>query len=139
MRVVYWLIGAAVVVLCVAGLIAFSGAREDERAREKAQELSQKLEQAGARVPDEDILVRTLGDDGGAVCENAKDGLKGLNKAILFDQLANGAAQVGRRPVIADRRAVQGQLLILETYCPERLEEFRDQLDDLEYDDVIRS
>jgi hypothetical protein len=136
-RTAYWIIGGVVVVLCVVGLIAYGNEKESDRAQEKAAELSQKLEQAGATVPDQDIIVRSLGDDGGAVCDNAEDGLDGLNKAILFDQLTNGASQVGRRPVIADRRLVVGQLLIVETYCPEHLEEFRDEFDDLKYDDVI--
>jgi hypothetical protein len=138
MRMIYWLLGAVVVVLCVAGLIAFSNDRENERAQELAQELSQKLASAGAAVPDQDIIVRLLGDDGGAVCENAEGGFDGLNKAIVFDQLVNGAAHVGRRPIIADERVVLGQLVILDTYCPERLEEFRDEFDDLEYDSIIR-
>jgi hypothetical protein len=137
MRTLYWIIGGVVVVLMVAGLVAFSNENESERATQKAQELSAKLVRIGARAPDQDILVRTLGDDGGAVCENAKDGIDGLNKAIIFDALTNGGSFVGRRPVIADARAVVGQLLILDTYCPERLEDFRDELDDLKFDDVI--
>lgn len=136
-RVWYWVIGGVALVLCVAGLIAYTGQKESERAEQKAQELTHKLEQAGLRAPDQDVLVRSLGDDGGAVCENAQEGLKGLTKALLFDQLSNGASHVGRRPVIADRRVVQGQLLILETYCPDELEEFRDEIQDLEFDDVI--
>ena len=138
MRAAYWIIGVGVALLCVAALIAFSEGKENERAQQNAAELAQKLERAGATAPDQDIIVRTLGDDGGAVCENAEDGLDGLNKAILFDQLANGASHVGRRPIVADARAVVGQLLIVDTYCPEQLEKFRDELEDLEFDDLIR-
>ena len=101
-------------------------------------ELSALLEQAGATAPDQDIIVRSLGDDGGAVCDNADDGLDGLNKAILFDQLVNGGSHVGRRPIIADDRLVLGQLAIIATYCPEYIEDFSDELDDLKYDDTIR-
>ena len=138
MRPLYWIIGVVVLVLCVAGLIAFNQGQENEQAQQKAQELSQRLEQAGARVPDQDIIVRTLGDDGGAVCETAEDADGGLAKAILFDQLTNGAAHVGRRPVIVDRRAVIGGLLIVETYCPEEIDEIRETLEELEYDEVIK-
>lgn len=134
----YWAIGIVVVGLCVAGLIAFSGENETERAKQKAQELTQKLEGAGLRAPQEDILVRSFGDDGGAVCENAHEGLDGLTKAILLDQLFNGADFVGRRPITADRRIVQGQLLILETYCPDTLDEYRTGIQDLEFDDTIK-
>ena len=138
MRALYWATGGVVAVLLVVAFITFGNEKESERAQEKAQELSQKLTAAGFRAPDTDILVRTLGDDGGRVCENAKDGIDGLNKAILFDQLSNGASQVGRRPIISDSRVLTGQLAILDTYCPERLEEFREELEDLEFDDVIK-
>ena len=48
----------------------------------------------------EDIFVRTLGNDGGAVCDNPASA---LGKATLLDQITNGADFVGRRPVIVDR------------------------------------
>ena len=137
MRALYWIISGVLVVLCVAGLIAYTGQKENQRAEEKAAELSQKLESAGARAPDEDILVRTLGDDGGAVCDVAEDNDDGLAKAILFDQLTNGGSHVGRRPIISDRRVVLGSLLIVETYCPEEIEKVREAVEDLEFDDVI--
>ena len=136
-RLVYWIIGATVVLLMVVGLFTYSSHESTEEAQAKAAELTQKFEQAGLPVPqDQDILVRTLGDDGGAVCDNPADA---LGRALLFDQLANGASFVGRRPVIADRRAVLGQALIMETYCPDELEEFRQNFDDLKFDDVIKN
>ena len=69
--VIYWIIGGVVLVLFVIGLIAYSGEKKDQEAQEKAQELTQKFERAGLPVPDDqDIIVRSLGSDGGAVCEN---------------------------------------------------------------------
>lgn len=137
LRWLYWVIGGVVVVLCVIGLITYSGEKKNEEAQQKAQELTQKLEAAGLRAPeDQDILVRSLGTDGGAVCENPGSA---LGKANLIDQLANGASHVGRRPVIVDRSIVLGELLILETYCPDELDDFRDKIDDLEYDDTIEN
>ena len=54
------------------------------------------------------------------------------------DQLTNGASFVGRRPVIADSRFVAGEALILEVYCPEELEEFRQEVvDEYKFDDTI--
>ena len=137
MRALYWIIGTVAVGLCVAGLFAYTGQKENQRAEEKAAELSQKLARAGVRVPDQDILVRTLGDDGGAVCDVADDNDDGLAKAILYDQLTNGGSHVGRRPVIVDRRVVLGSVLIVETYCPEEIEKVREAVEDLEFDDVI--
>lgn len=135
-NIVYWIVGGVVVVLIVIGLIAYNSQESDQQAQAKAQELTQKFEQAGLPVPaDQDIIIRSLGDDGGAVCENPANA---LGSAMLNDQLSNGAAFVGRRPVVADRRVVLGELLILETYCPDELQEFRDQFDDFKYDDTIK-
>jgi hypothetical protein len=134
-RWIYWAVGAVVVVLVVIGLITYSGKKESQEAQQKAQELTQKFEQAGLRVPeDQDIIVRSLGSDGGAVCDNPANA---LGKALLNDQLTNGADFVGRRPVIIDRRIVLGEALILETYCPEELQKYREKIDDLKVDDTI--
>ena len=77
--------------------------------------------------------MRVLGDDGGATCENPNHA---LGRAVLFTQLANGAAGPGARPVIVDSRALKGQLLIIEIYCPDELKEFQEFVDDLKTDDV---
>lgn len=120
-------------VLVVAGLIAFSSARETRNAEEKADELIAALEDAGARTPDRDQIVRVLGEDGGATCENPNDA---LSRAVLLSQLSNGATGPGARPVVADSRVFQGQMLIIEIYCPDELDDFNEFVDDLETDDV---
>jgi Tfp pilus assembly protein FimT len=119
--------------LVIAGLIAFSSARETRQAQEKADELIAALQDAGARTPDQDQIVRVLGEDGGATCADPN---KALSRATLLAQLTNGATGPGVRPVIADSRAVQGQLLIIEIYCPEELQDFQAFVDDLKTDDV---
>jgi Tfp pilus assembly protein FimT len=119
--------------LVVAGLIAFSSARETRQAQEKADELIAALQDAGARTPDQDQIVRVLGEDGGATCADPNEA---LSRATLLAQLTNGATGPGVRPVIADSRAVQGQLLIIEIYCPEELADFQAFVDDLKTDDV---
>jgi hypothetical protein len=135
-RWIYWGIAVIVVAVAIFGLIAYDAAQDDQEAQAKARQLTQKLEQAGLPVPaDIDIFVATLGNDGGAVCENPANA---LGKAILADQLTNGASFVGRRPVIADSRFVAGEALILEVYCPEELEEFKqDVVDELKFDDTV--
>jgi hypothetical protein len=134
-RIVYWIIGGVVVLLAIVGLFTYAGNRETEQAQQLAAELTQKLEAAGFRTPeDQDVFVRTFGTDGGAVCDNPANA---LGRAVLLDSLVNGASFVGRRPVIADRRVIAGEALILETYCPEELEEFRDKFDDLKFDDTL--
>lgn len=134
-RFIYWFVGAVLLILVVIGLITYSGQKKDEAAQAKAQELTQKFERVGLPVPaDQDIIVRSLGTDGGAVCDNPANA---LGRALFNDQLTNGGSFVGRRPVIADRRVLIGQALILDTYCPEELQRFRDKLGDYKVDDTI--
>ena len=133
-RVVYWIIIAVLVLLAVVGVITYSSHERTAESEQLAAELSQKLDAAGLPVPDPDILIRSFGTDGGAVCDNPANA---LGRALLFDNLTNGASFVGRRPIIADSRVVQGELLILDTSCPEQSQEFRDKFDELKTDDVI--
>ena len=134
--VLSWVIGGLVVVLMIIGVIAYSGEKSDREAEEKAEQLAQSFEQAGLPVPeDQDIIVRTLGNDGGNVCD---DPASALGRAVLYDGFANGASHVGRRPVIVDRDLIRGEALILETYCPDELDEFREKFNDLKFDDTIK-
>lgn len=120
-------------VLILIGLIAFNSARENAKAQDKADELIVALENAGARTPDRDQIVRVLGDDGGATCDDPSDALR---QATLHSLLTNGAAGPGARPIIADSRVVKGQLLIIEIYCPDELDDFRNFVDDFKTGDV---
>ena len=133
---IYFTAGVVLLLLTVWAVFAFSSARETRRAEDKADELISALEDAGARTPDQDQIVRVLGDDGGATCDNPN---KALSRATLLSLLANGATGPGARPVIADSRAVKGQLLIIKIYCPEELEDFQEFVDDLKTDDVAGS
>ena len=135
-RVVYWIIIGVLVLLVIVGVVTYSSNERTDESQQLAAELTQKLDAAGLPVPDEDILVRSFGTDGGAVCN---DPANALGRALLFDNLTNGASFVGRRPVIADSRVVQGELLILDTYCPDQVQEFRDKFDDLKFDDTIKN
>ena len=133
-RLMYWIIGGAILVLVIIGLVTYSANEQNEQTERLAAELTQKIEAAGLTAPDQELLERWLGEDGGAVCENPANA---LGRAALLDSLVNGASFVGRRPVISDRRAIAGEALILEIYCPEELDEFRDRFDDLKFDDTI--
>jgi Tfp pilus assembly protein PilN len=136
-RMLTWVIGGVVLALAILGLITYAGKAETAEAQQKAQELTQKLEAAGLRAPaDQDVFVRSFGSDGGNVCDNPGNA---LGRATLFSLFTNGASHVGQRPVIVDRRLIEGQLLIMETYCPDKLEDFREEVEDLEFDDVIKN
>jgi Tfp pilus assembly protein FimT len=131
-----WLYITSLVILgalVVGGLIAFSSARETREAQEKADQLIAAIEDAGATAPSKDQIVRVLGDDGGATCDNPNDA---LSRSVLLAQLTNGATGPGQRPVVADSRVFKGQLLIIETYCPDELADFSAFVEDLKTDDV---
>jgi hypothetical protein len=133
----YWAAGGVALLLVVIGLITYSHEKDTAQAQQKAQQLTQKLEAAGLRAPeDQDILIRALGTDGGAVCDNPG---RSLGRAVLFDQLTNGGAFVGRRPVIVDGDILKGEALILQTYCPDQLPQYQDKIDDLKTDDVLKN
>jgi hypothetical protein len=134
-RITYVVIGAILLGLTVTALVAFSSARSTAEAEDKADEFIASIDEAGLPTPSKDQVVRVLGDDGGAVCADPNSALK---KAVLHGQLTNGAAGPGIRPVIADNRVVQGELAIIETYCPEELPEFTQFADDLKLDDVVK-
>ena len=131
--VIYIVSVLLLVVLAGIGLITFRGARETQRAGEKADQLIAEIESAGSTAPSRDQIMRVLGDDGGAVCANPNEA---LSRATFLAQLTNGASGPGARPVIADSRVVQGQLLIIEVYCPDELAEFQEFVDGLETTDV---
>jgi hypothetical protein len=134
-RFLYWAIGIVAVVLAIVGLITYSGQKQTEEANAKAQQLTQAFQRAGLAVPqDASIITRSLGTDGGAVCDNPASA---LGRATLFQELYNGAAFVGRRPVIADTNVLKGELLILQIYCPEKVQQYRDKTRDLKTDDTI--
>jgi Tfp pilus assembly protein FimT len=134
-----WIFIAVLVLLAVitlAGVLAFNRGVNDAQAQNKANELINALTEVGARTPDVDQVARVLGDDGGATCENPNEA---LSRAVLLSQLTNGATGPGQRPVIADSRVVQGQLLIIQIYCPDELDDFKDFVGDLKTDDVAGS
>jgi hypothetical protein len=131
----YWIIGIVLVVLCVIGLITYGAQKSDQQAQQKAAQLTAKFRAAGLPVPvDQEIITRQLGADGGAVCH---DPTNALRRAILFDQIANGGSFVGHRPVIGDTRILAGELLILQTYCPDKAKDYQDKVDDLKTDSTI--
>jgi Tfp pilus assembly protein FimT len=121
------------VALTVIGLITFRAARETDRAAEKADQLTSEIEAAGGTAPSREQIMRVLGDDGGAVCANPNEA---LSRATFLGMLMNGASGPGARPVIADNQVLQGQLLIIEVYCPDELAEFQQFVDSLETADL---
>ena len=126
-----WIYATAIVILAglaLWALLAFNTARNNKQAEEKADRFVALVEASGLTAPDQDQVARVLGDDGGAACANPN---AALSRATLNSMLANGATGPGARPVISESRAVKGQLLIIEVYCPEHLDDFKASIDEL--------
>ena len=135
-NILYWAIGIGVLVLCVIGLITFNAQKSTEQAQQKAAQLTQKFKAAGLAVPtSQEAIIRQLGDDGGYVCHNPTSA---LGRGLLYSQLVNGASFVGQRPVIAPRNVLKGELLILQTYCPDKVSSFREKFAHLKTDDTVK-
>lgn len=129
-------IGLAVVVaaMMVVVLLMFKAGSTTQAAQDKAAQLITEIENTGATAPSSEVLVKLLGDDGGAVCADPN---AALSRATLLSQLSTGAGGPGARPIIADSRVVQGELRIIKVYCPEELADFQEFVDDLKLDDDV--
>lgn len=133
---VYIVAAVVAVVLAIVGLAAYSDHHHSAQANAKASELTTKLVAAGYGVPDQDTVVALLGTDGGAVCEHPTGD---LSKATWFSTMTNGAGGPGTRPVIADSRAVAAEAIVISVYCPEHLEQFQENVQDLKTDTTVRT
>ena len=134
-RTIYVVAAVVVVALVVVALLVRGERQTTTEAEQKAEQLLTALAAAGAPTPQVDQVVRVLGDDGGATCA---DPGSAQGRATLLGQLVNGAAGPGIRPVVADNRVVEGQLLIIQIYCPDELAGFQDLVDGLHLDDTVK-
>jgi hypothetical protein len=117
-RTIYVAAAIVVGVLMVIGLLAFRAGKESKEAQDKAKALVAELQARGARAPSTDMLVGLFGTDGGAICADPTSALK---KAALLTGLSTGVGGTGARPIIAQSRAVQAELLVIKVYCPDSL------------------
>ena len=134
-RIAYIALGIVFLLLAGGALLAYKAAKRTAEAEQKADQLVTELAANDLRTPTREQVVRVLGDDGGALCD---DPASGLSRGILLGQLTNGAGGPGARPVIADNKVVQGQLIAIKIYCPEELEKFSDVVNDLKYANVVK-
>jgi Tfp pilus assembly protein FimT len=131
----YIVVGIVFVLLVVVALVMFRAPARTAAASAKAQELTAAFELAGLNAPSEQQIVGTLGEDGGVVCKTDFGNLIESNLNLL---LTNGAAQVGARGIIIDAKVLTGEAIILSVYCPERLPEYKEYVDQLKTADLIK-
>ena len=134
-RVVYIIAAVFVGLLLVVSLLSYRSAESSQAAEQKANQLIAALQKAGAHPPTQDQIIRVLGDDGGAICDDPSGALR---KATLLGQLMNGAAGPGMRPIVADSRVVRGELLVIGIYCPDQLPRFQEFVNNLKFDDTVK-
>lgn len=133
-RAIYWIVAAILGVLLIVMFVAWNYDRQNEEADAKAQELIAAYEEAGLRAPDQDQIARTLGDDGGQVCETADSELvQGYWKLRL---MIGGEFYV--RPVRLDGRIREGLSLVVDVYCPEKRPDIEELFEEWDFDDVVR-
>ena len=123
------------VIVAIVLLVTYRQHHQDEEAKTKAKQLQTLMVTAGYPLPDEDTVISLFGTSGGAVC---KDPTGALNKAQWLDNMANGAGGPGMRPVIADHRVVAAEAIVIQVYCPQHLQAFQDNIDDLKTGTTVR-
>jgi glutamate:GABA antiporter len=129
------LVGIILVVLAVVGIAVFKQGHDERIARDKADQLIALYRAHDLAVPvARKSVIRVLGKDGGAVCDNPNGA---LTRAIQNQQLATGG-NVGSRPIRADSRVVTGEELILQVYCPSKLPAYQRYVASKRFDDVVR-
>ncbi|WP_308188336.1 amino acid permease [Nocardia australiensis] len=127
--------GLASLVLIVVGVIAFEGIHNDAEASTRAEQLHDRLVDAGIPAPQPRVIADTLGRDGGLVCQ---DPSLPLIKARYQASVSNGASGPGNRPIIGDRDVATAVELAIATYCPDRLGEYLDQVQDMKFDNTTK-
>ena len=129
-RTIYWIVAGVLAVLLVVMLIRFSYNRSNEEAMAKAEQLITAFEDAGLRPPmDAQRVAKVFGTDGGTVCESVGEGVaRGIAKLHLS---VGGAFDT--RPVINERRVGTGLLLVVQTYCPDKLPDVQQFMDNLTF------
>ena len=121
-RWVPWAVALVIVAFAIAVLATYSPGPSNAAAVTKANRVITLFRVHGLRPPvDRAGVVSLLGNNGGPVCA-APD--SALNQSLQDQQLANGAANVGARPVRVDHRYLAGELLVLQVYCPQKAPAF---------------
>ena len=133
-RTIYWIVGGILGVLLIAMLVGWNYDRQNDEADAKAAELIAAFEGAGLTAPDQDQIARTLGDDGGQVCDTADSELvQGYWKLRLMV-----GGEFYTRAVRLDGRIREGLSLVVDVYCPEKRPDIEDLFEEWDFDDTVR-
>ena len=103
---------------------------DSPEALSKAQQLQEKLEEAGLAVPDTDTLVKLYGTNGGVICMYAESDFQTYYNLVHF-------GNTGRRPNYLDPSVIAYDMAVIEVYCPEKLDAYREAVEDWETEQVL--
>ena len=131
-RLAVQLITAALVLAVMLSGCQGSPAKDPDspEALSKAQQLQEKLEEAGLDVPDTDTLVKLYGTNGGVACMYSGSDFQTYYNLVHF-------GNTGRRPTYLDPSAVAYDLAVIEVYCPENLDAYREAVEEWDTEQLI--
>jgi hypothetical protein len=117
------IIGALMVALVIVGVVAFVHPSDNAAARAKAVKLESLLRREGLPLPASlSVFAQSLGTDGGLVCKSSG---YNLTDAILNQQNSAGSGGLtAGRPLPVASEILNGQLAIIDVYCPSRAKAF---------------
>ncbi len=134
-NLLYLIVGIIVGAIVVVGLFAYSSNKVDSESKSLAEKLEASYKAAGiADDRDIDQVARTYGTSGGWACTVDQDEVE----STVNQTLTSGAAGPGLRPVPADTQLSQSTILMAEVYCPDRVDEIKKYINDLDTDDTIK-
>jgi membrane-bound ClpP family serine protease len=133
-RLLLVIIGVLFVALLAVSLVAYEQPKDNAVAVRMAVQLQQRLRQAGLPEPSVDVIVNSLGTDGGVVGKTS--GLA-LPDAILNLQLTAGG-EVAARPIPIDQNILNSELAIIYVYCPSRAAAFMKYFHEYKVYDLIK-
>ena len=133
-RIIYMIVGGVLFVLLIVMLVTWNYNRSSAEATAKAQQLITAFDKAGLPAPGTaEEVARVMGTDGGAVCASVQDGVAlGIAKLNLS---VGGAFYT--RAVIADKRLATGLLLVVQTYCPDKVPTAQQFIDNQHFGDTV--
>ena len=120
------LLAAALLLLAPSACSSTSDA-DEAKEQELAEQLVDAAHAAGvASRLTVDVAESLYGTDASSICDTFEDGLSTAEQNLLLGNPAHG-----RRKTITDDAVTYGRLVV-ETYCPDNLDEYDDVVDDLD-------
>jgi hypothetical protein len=126
----------AIVLIALLVFASFRSQEQDSETARKADEYIAAVKEEGLTPASRETVEGLLGADGGPLCQLIGSD---LGRALLKQQLANGAVGPGLRPVTVDGDLVRRGLIAIRVYCPDQLQAAEDFVAGLDLADVSSS